>query len=49
MRAGVDTWSFAKTVVLANLKSDFDKLDIDKLKTVLTNLSNLKSDTDRCR
>ena len=27
---------------LANLKSDLDKLDIDKLKKVSTNLSNLK-------
>ena len=28
---------------LANLKSDVDKLDIDKLKNVSTNLINLKS------
>ena len=34
---GVDTSSFA------NLKSNADKLDIDKLKNVPTNLSNLKS------
>ena len=40
---GVDTLSFAKKTELANLKSDIDKLDIDKLKNVPTNLSNLKS------
>ena len=33
---GVDTSKFAKNVDLANLKSDVDKLDIDKLKK-LTN------------
>ena len=31
-----------KTKDLTNLKSDVDKLDIDKLKNVLSNLSNLK-------
>ena len=30
-------------VDLPNLKSDVDKLDVDKLKNVLTNLSNSKS------
>ena len=40
---GVDTSRFAKKVDLANLKSNVDKLDIDKLKNVPTNLSNLKS------
>ena len=35
--------SFAKKTDLANLKSDIDKLDIDKLKNVPTNLSNLES------
>ena len=44
---GVDTSSFAKTVDLANLKSNVDKLDIDKLKNVPTNLSNLKSKVDK--
>ena len=29
---GVDTSKFAKTVDIANLKSDIDKLKIDKLK-----------------
>ena len=35
--AGVDTWKFAKKVDLASLKSNVDKLDIDKLKNVPTN------------
>ena len=39
----VDTSKFAKKVDLANLKSNVDKLGIDKLKNVPTNLSNLKS------
>ena len=30
--AGVDTLDFAKEADLANLKSDVDELDIDKLK-----------------
>ena len=42
----VDTSKFAKKVDLANLKSNEDKLDIDKLKNVPTNLSNLKSKVD---
>ena len=40
---GVYTSPFAKRADLANLKSDLDKLDIDKLKNVPTNLNNLKS------
>ena len=40
---GVDTLSFAKKTDLPKLKSDVDKLDIDKLKNVPTNLSNLES------
>ena len=40
---GIDTSSFAKKVDLASLKSNVDKLDIDKLKIVPTNLSNLVS------
>ena len=40
---GVDTSDFAKKTDLANLKSDVDKRDIDKLKNVPSNLSNLKS------
>ena len=37
--AGVDTSKFAKKVDLANLKSNVDKLDTDKLKNVPTDLS----------
>ena len=44
---GVHTSKFAKKVDLANLKSNEDKLDIDKLKNVPTNLSNLKSKVDK--
>ena len=38
----IDTSSFAKEVFLASLKSNVDKLGIDKLKNVPTNSSNLK-------
>ena len=41
--ARVDISSFAKRTDLANLKSNLDKLDIDKIKNVPTNSSNLKS------
>ena len=41
--AGVDTLKFAKEVDLANLKSDLDELEIEKLKNVPTNLSTLNS------
>ena len=44
---GINTSKFAKKVDLANLKSNVDKLDIDKLKNVPTNLSNLKSKLDK--
>ena len=40
---GVDKLKFAKNVDLAKLKSDIDKLDIDKLKNLPTNLNNLES------
>ena len=40
---GVDTSKFAKKFDLASLKSNIDELNIDKLKNVPTNLSNLKS------
>ena len=40
---GADTLKFAEEVNLANLKPNVDKLDIDKLKNVPTNLSYLKS------
>ena len=44
---GIDTPSFAEKVDLANLKSNIDKLDIDKLKNIPTNLSNLKSKIEK--
>ena len=44
---GINTSDFAKKADLANLKSDVDKLDIDKLKNVPTNLSDLKSKVDK--
>ena len=45
--ASIDTSKFAKKVDLASLKSNVDKLDIDKLNNVPTNLSNLKSKVDK--
>ena len=36
-----------RKVDLANLKSDVDKLDIDKLENLSSNLSNLKSKVDK--
>ena len=36
---GVDTPKFAKKVDFASLKSNVDKLDIDKLKNLPTNLT----------
>ena len=44
---GVDTLDFAKKTELANLKSDVDKIDINKLKTVSSGLTNLKRKIDR--
>ena len=43
---GIDALSFAKRVDLTNIKSNVDKLDIDKLKNVPTNLKNLKNKVD---
>ena len=40
---GIDTSDFAKKTDLANSKSDMDKLDIDKLKNISSNLINLES------
>ena len=40
----VDTLKFAKNVDLANLKSDVDKLDINKLVHVPVDLSKLSED-----
>ena len=45
--AGVATLDFVESTKLANLKSDVDKLAIDKLKNAPTNLSNLKSKVDK--
>ena len=42
----VDTLDFAIKTDLVNLKSDVDKLDVDKLKNEHSNLSNLKSKVD---
>ena len=39
--AGVNTSNFAKNSDLASLKSDIDKLDIDKLETALVDFSKL--------
>ena len=44
---GVDTSQFSKND-LANLKSDVDKLDIDKLKTVPVDLSKLMNAANNC-
>ena len=43
----IDAASIVKKVHLANSKFNVDKLDIDKLKNVPTNLSNLKSKVDK--
>ena len=41
MATGVGIFKFAKMFDLVNLKSDADKLDIDKLKNIIkSNLSN---------
>ena len=44
---GVDTSKFAKNIDLASLKSNVDKLDIDKLKNVPAKLNSLKSKVDK--
>ena len=43
----IDTSSFALKSNLANLKTEVDKLDINKLKSLSNNLSNLKSKVDK--
>ena len=43
----VNTSSFGLKSNLASLKTEVDKLDIDKLKSLLNNLSNLKSKVDK--
>ena len=42
-----DTSSFALKPNLASLKTEVDKLDIDKLKSLPNKLSNLKSKVDK--
>ena len=44
---GIDTTKLAAKSNLVNLKTEVDKLDIDKLKSLPTNLSNLKSKLDK--
>ena len=44
---GVDTSKFAKTVDIANWKSDIDQLKIDKLKNVSSGLDSFKSKVDK--
>ena len=39
----VDTLEFTKKAYLSSLKTNFDKLNIDELKTVPTNLSRLRN------
>ena len=43
----VDTSSFALKTNVANLKTEVDKLDIDKLKILSNSLSNLKTKIDK--
>ena len=44
---GVDTLTFAKKIDLASLKSEVDKLDIDKSEKVPTSLNSLKSKAEK--
>ena len=44
---GADTSDLAKSTDLTNLKLDADKLDIDKLNNVPSNLAKLKSKVDK--
>ena len=44
---GVDTSKFAKKIDLASLKSEVDKLDIDKLEKVPTGLNSLENKVDK--
>ena len=41
------TSNFALKMNLANLKTEVDKLDIDKLKSLPNNLSDLKTEVDK--
>ena len=44
---GADTSGFAKETDLGDLKSDLEKLDIDKLKNVPSNLGKFKRKVDK--
>ena len=44
---GIDTSKLATKSDLVSLKAEYEKLDIDKLKSVPTNLCNLKSNIDK--
>ena len=44
---GIDTSTLAAKYDLVSLKAQVDKLDIDKLKSVATNLNNLKNKADK--
>ena len=44
---GADTSKFLKKVDLGSLKSEVDKLDIDKLEKVTTSLNSLKNKVDK--
>ena len=45
---GADTSKCAKKVDFSCLKSKVDKLDVDKLNTVLTDLSKLSNVVEKC-
>ena len=45
---GADTSKFAKKVDFSGLKSKVDKLDVDKLNTVSTDLSKLSNVVEKC-
>ena len=45
--SNVDTSSFALKTNLANLKTEVDKLDIDKLKSLPKKLLNLETNVDK--
>ena len=44
---GINTLKFSKKIDLANLKSDCNKLDVNKLKTIPSVWNNLKSKVDK--
>ena len=42
-KTDLKNYTLLKRLILSNIKCDIDKLDIDKLKNVTSNLSSLKS------